>query len=99
MYYLRIVGLCKLVNASLNQGSYSLRNRLQRTTPCHHGATYHAYGQMSVRQDPTTTRMTATYGIRKFGVNCRTSVAIAASSPYLNEAVRYLASLAARILA
>lgn len=99
MCYLRIVRLCRLVKASLNQGNYSLRNRLQRTTPCHHGAPYRAYGHMSVSQDPTTTKMIATYGIRRFGVKCRTSVVIAASSPYLNEALRYLASLAARILA
>lgn len=98
MCYLRTVGLCGLVTAMLNQGSYSLHNRLQRTAPCHYGATYHAYGHMNVRLDPTTTGLTATYGARKFGVKCRTSVAIAASSPYLNEALRYLASLAARIL-
>ena len=83
----------------LNQGSYSPRNRLQRTAPCHYGAAYHAYGHINVRQDPTTTGLTATYGARKFGAKCRASVAIAASSPYLNEALRYLVSLAARILA
>lgn len=100
MGYRWFLRLCRLAEAMLYQHSDPLPNRIHCAAPSHQCSTNPTSGHI-LMSEPIDRRMARfwTHGTRKLGTKCRTSVAIAASSPYLNDAFRYPGSLAVRVLA